>query len=159
MPDRKEFTVGWARSQKAVYRRGYNFVVYLDGCQIPFQKVSGLSDEAGFETLQEGGYNRGAHYLIQPGSGERTVTLEMGLLPGEAEMQEFFPGCRFEQEVAIYVLGSGVGTESSVSIAAKYYLQRAFVRRISLSELQASTSGLMIATLELGYSSLEQEQE
>ena len=31
--------------KEELYRRGYNFIVYLEGKQIPFQRVSGLADQ------------------------------------------------------------------------------------------------------------------
>ena len=37
--------------KEELYRRGYNFIVYLEGKQIPFQRVSGLADQGSFETL------------------------------------------------------------------------------------------------------------
>ena len=40
--------------KEELYRRGYNFIVYLEGKQIPFQRVSGLADQGSFETLREG---------------------------------------------------------------------------------------------------------
>ena len=43
--------------KEELYRRGYNFIVYLEGKQIPFQRVSGLADQGSFETLREGGRN------------------------------------------------------------------------------------------------------
>ena len=44
-----------ADRSKELYRRGYNFVVELEKKRIPFQKVSGLSEEGNFEALREGG--------------------------------------------------------------------------------------------------------
>ena len=38
--------------KEELYRRGYNFIVYLEGKQIPFQRVSGLADQGSFETLR-----------------------------------------------------------------------------------------------------------
>ena len=65
--------------KEELYRRGYNFIVYLEGKQIPFQRVSGLADQGSFETLREGGRNSVVYSLKNQADFQRTVTLERGL--------------------------------------------------------------------------------
>ena len=83
--------------KEELYRRGYNFIVYLEGKQIPFQRVSGLADQGSFETLREGGRNSVVYSLKNQADFQRTVTLERGLLSDEIEMTLYQPGYRFRK--------------------------------------------------------------
>ncbi len=78
--------------KEELYRRGYNFIVYLEGKQIPFQRVSGLADQGSFETLREGGRNSVVYSLKNQADFQRTVTLERGLLSDEMEMTSVSTG-------------------------------------------------------------------
>ena len=130
--------------KEELYRRGYNFIVYLEGKQIPFQRVSGLADQGSFETLREGGRNSVVYSLKNQADFQRTVTLERGLLSDEMEMTLYQPGYRF-------MLGQ------DQSIRKAYYLQGCVVNKISLSDLAASESTFVTATIELSYEALEEE--
>lgn len=134
-----------------LYRRGYNFIVYLEGKQIPFQRVSGLADQGSFETLREGGRNSVVYSLKNQADFQRTVTLERGLLSDEMEMTLYQPGYRFREEVSVFMLGQ------DQSIRKAYYLQGCVVNKISLSDLAASESTFVTATIELSYEALEEE--
>ena len=136
---------------KELYRRGYNFVVALEKKRIPFQKVSGLSAEGSFEALREGGRNTVVYSLSNQNSAERTITLERGLLTDEMEFTLYEPGYRFRGEIMIGVLGA------DQSLVKSYYLGGCYIRRISVSELQAGSSSLMIGTMEIGYLTLEED--
>ena len=131
--------------KEELYRRGYNFIVYLEGKQNPFQRVSGLADLGSFETLREGGR------LKKQADFQRTVTLVRGLLSDEMEMTLFQPGYRFREEVSVFMLGQ------DQSIRKAYYLQGCVVNKISLSDLAASESTFVTATIELSYEALEEE--
>ena len=131
-----------ADRSKELYRRGYNFVVELEKKRIPFQKVSGLSAEGNFEALREGGRNTVVYSLSNQNTAERTITLERGLFSDEKEFTIYEPGYRFRGEVMIGVLGSDQSLVKS--------------RRISVSELNAENSSLMLGTIEMGYLTLEE---
>ena len=137
--------------KEELYRRGYNFIVYLEGKQIPFQRVSGLADQGSFETLREGGRNSVVYSLKNQADFQRTVTLERGLLSDEMEMPLYQPGYRFREEVSVFMLGQ------DQSIRKAYYLQGCVVNKISLSDLAASESTFVTATIELSYEALEEE--
>ena len=139
-----------ADGSKELYRRGYNFVVELEKKRIPFQKVSGLSAEGNFEALREGGRNTVVYSLSNQNTAERTITLERGLFSDEKEFTIYEPGYRFRGEVMIGVLGS------DQSLVKSYYLRGCYVRRISVSELNAENSSLMLGTIEMGYLTLEE---
>ena len=133
-----------ADRSKELYRRGYNFVVELEKKRIPFQKVSGLSAEGNFEALREGGRNTVVYSLSNQNTTER------GLFSNEKEFTIYEPGYRFRGEVMIGVLGS------DQSLVKSYYLRGCYVRRISVSELNAENSSLMLGTIEMGYLTLEE---
>lgn len=138
--------------KEELYRRGYNFIVYLEGKQIPFQRVSGLADQGSFETLREGGRNSVVYSLKNQADFQRTVTLERGLLSDEMEMTLYQPGYRFREEVSVFMLGQ------DQSIRKAYYLQGCGGQiRCSLSSLAASESTFVTATIELSYEALEEE--
>ena len=133
-------------------RRSYNFIVYLEGKRIGFERLSGLSEEENFEVLREGGWNRAVYALVSGGGRqERSLTLERGVLEREMEFRLYQPGYRFREEVAIYV------ADQKGEIKKEYYLAGAYIRRISLNELSARDSGLQVASIELGYETLEEE--
>ena len=127
--------------KEELYRRGYNFIVYLEGKQIPFQRVSGLADQGSFETLREGGRNSVVYSLKNQADFQRTVM----------EMTLYQPGYRFREEVSVFMLGQ------DQSIRKAYYLQGCVVNKISLSDLAASESTFVTATIELSYEALEEE--
>ena len=138
-------------NNNALYRRGYNFIVYLEGKKIPFQRVSGLAEQGSFETLREGGRNSVVYRLMNQSDAERTVTLERGLLSDEMEFTLYRPGYRFQEEVAIYVLGH------DQKIKKEYYLQGCVINKISLNDLEAGNSTMVTGTVELTYEALEEE--
>ena len=140
-----------ADKENELYRRGYNFVVVLENKKIPFQKVSGLSGEGNFEALREGGRNTVVYSLSNQNSAERTITLERGLLSDEMEFTLYEPGYRFRGEVMIGVLGM------NQKLVKSYYLGGCYIRRISVSELNADNSNLMMGTMEIGYLTLEED--
>lgn len=140
-----------ADRNKELYRRGYNFVVVLEKKKIPFQKVSGLSAEGSFEALREGGRNTVVYSLSNQNTTERTITLERGLLTDEMEFTLYEPGYRFRGEVMIGVMGA------NQKLVKSYYLSGCVIRRISVSDLQAENSGLVIGTMEIGYTSMEED--
>ena len=82
---------------------------------------------------------------------QRTVTLERGLLSDEMEMTLYQPGYRFREEVSVFMMGQ------DQSIKKAYYLQGCVVNKISLSDLAASESTFVTATIELSYEALEEE--
>ncbi len=137
--------------KEKLYRRGYNFIVYLEGKKIPFQRVSGLADQGSFETLREGGRNSVVYSLRNQADSQRTVTLEKGLLSDEMEMTLYQPGYRFKEEIAVFMLGQ------NQKIKKAYYLQGCVVNKISLSDFAASDSTLVTGTIELSYEALEEE--
>ena len=137
--------------KEELYRRGYNFIVYLEGKKIPFQRVSGLADQGSFETLREGGRNSVVYSLRNQADSQRTVTLEKGLLSDEMEMTLYQPGYRFKEEIAVFMLGQ------NQKIKKAYYLQGCVVNKISLSDFAASDSTLVTGTIELSYEALEEE--
>lgn len=76
-------------------RRSYNFIVYLEGKRIGFERLSGLSEEENFEVLREGGWNRAVYALVSGGGRqERSLTLERGVLEREMEFRLYQPGYR-----------------------------------------------------------------
>ena len=137
--------------KEELYRRGYNFIVYLEGKKIPFQRVSGLADQGSFETLREGGRNSVVYSLRNQADSQRTVTLEKGLLSDEMEMTLYQPGYRLKEEIAVFMLGQ------NQRIRKAYYLQGCVVNKISLSDFAASDSTLVTGTIELSYEALEEE--
>lgn len=137
---------------KELYRRGYNFNVFLGGTnQVPFRRVSGLEMTRPSEALAEGGRNWMVHSLRGQAREEKVLTLEKGLLQNESEFTQFYPGRRIQGEVSIYVLGAGGETVKS------YELQGCMIRKASLSELNAENSGIMSVTLEMTYHTLEED--
>jgi len=138
-------------NSKELYRRGYNFVVYLEGKMIPFEKVSGLSMDISFETLMEGGRNTVVYNLINPVSSEHILTLERGLLTDEAEFTLYQPGYQMVKEMTIYVLGQ------DASVVKGYYLRNCTLQEISISDFDASKSELVLATVKIRYETLEEE--
>ena len=88
--------------------------------------------------------------LSNQNTAERTITLERGLFSDEKEFTIYEPGYRFRGEVMIGVLGS------DQSLVKSYYLRGCYVRRISVSELNAENSSLMLGTIEMGYLTLEE---
>ena len=147
--------VGAGRSEVMRALVGYDKLdsgeIYLEGKQIPFQRVSGLADQGSFETLREGGRNSVVYSLKNQADFQRTVTLERGLLSDEMEMTLYQPGYRFREEVSVFMLGQ------DQSIRKAYYLQGCVVNKISLSDLAASESTFVTATIELSYEALEEE--
>lgn len=137
-------------NKSELYRKGYNFEVYLEGNRVPFKKVSGFSDEGRTEALREGGRNTVIYSLFQPRTEERVVTLERGLLADEMEFESYKPGYQFRSEISIFVLGD------DGSIVKEYYLQGCWIRKISIDDLDASSSNLVSATIEIVYQTLEE---
>lgn len=140
-----------AEKNKEVQRRSYNFIVYFGKKQVGFEKLSGLTEEGDFEIIREGGCNRKAYALLNGYSREKVLTLERGVLEGEKELSLYRPGYRFQDEVAIMVLGHNRTVKKS------YFLNGAYIRRISQRELSAGNSGIQTVSIELGYDSLEEE--
>ena len=109
-----------------------------------------LNWKRNFEALREGGRNTVVYSLSNQNTAERTITLERGLFSDEKEFTIYEPGYRFRGEVMIGVLGS------DQSLVKSYYLRGCYVRRISVSELNAENSSLMLGTIEMGYLTLEE---
>lgn len=143
--------MGKDKKKKELYRKGYNFVVYLDDERIPFKRVSGLSDEINTEAFREGGRNNIVYGLMQPRTGERVVTLERGLISDEKEFEIYKPGYRFYDEVSIFVVGDGT------SYVKSYFLDGCWVKKVSINDFDADNSSLVSVTLEIGYETLEEE--
>ena len=120
---------------------------------IPFRRVSGLEQLRPMEVLREGGRNGFVYSLLQPVDSERTLTLEKGLLEEEPELSIYQPGYQPRKETAVYVLGQDGKAVKS------YYLRGCMIRRASLSELNAESSGLMSLTVEMVYRTLEEDGE
>lgn len=142
---------GKTRDTAELFRRGYNFAVYLEGKMIPFRRVSGLEQSRPTEVLREGGLNNMVYSLLRPVEEERVLTLEKGLLEEEGEFARYKPGYQMRKEVAIYVLG-----QNGAAVKA-YYLRGCAIRKAALSELNAESSGIMSLTVELVYRTLEDD--
>ncbi|MBS6397831.1 MAG: phage tail protein [Clostridiales bacterium] len=134
-----------------IFRRGYNFAVYLEGKMIPFQSVSGLSMEMETEIIQEGGQNRMVYSLNKPSGSEKVLTLSRGLLTDEMEFTLYEPGYQFCKEIAVYVLGGDGAPVKS------YYMRGCTVKKISVAEMNASSSQIVIGTMEIVYRTLEED--
>lgn len=153
--NQKNNTAGVVRknrsTQTGLYRRGYNFAVYLEEKMVPFQKVSGLSMEASFEAVQEGGCNTYAYNLRSASPAEHVLTLERGLLSDEAEFTLYQPGYHLVKGVAVYVLGQ------NDEVVKSYYLNGCIIQKISVGALNASSSELVMANIEIRYLTMEEE--
>lgn len=134
------------------YQKSYNFAVFFGRKKVSFQKISGLSAGAEFEALREGGRNTVVYSLRNQDNAERTITLERGLSATEKEFSDYQPGTRYKDDVIIVSLN-----DRGIPMKA-YYLTGCVIRRLSIGEMNASGSGLVIASMELGFETMEEDK-
>jgi len=118
---------------------------------VRFQRVSGLSAEIGTTTVREGGQNLYSHRL--PDSVEyNNLVLERGMVlasPLNLQNQLTFAAFEFKpSNVIVTLLG-----EDAEPLSAWLFL-RAYPTKWATSDLDASSSDVLIDTLELAYSQM-----
>ena len=116
---------------------------------IRFQKVSGLSAEVTTRTINEGGQNLYAHRLPERVNYNNLV-LERGLVLGSPLNIEFNVALSLFKFAPSNVMVT-LFNDISVPIAG-WFFTRAYPVKWSVSDFDASSSSVVIDTLELAYS-------
>lgn len=128
----------------------YRFKVLIDNQVASFSKVSGLTMDVETEMIAEGGHN-GSGYIVEvPAKASKTLRLEGGIYTNSNSLLERLrPGMYLKQGLVIMVLGA-YGT-----IQTKYSVERAYVTKWEVSELNAENGQVLIHTFEIAYTQLK----
>jgi len=119
---------------------------------IRFQKVSGLKTEVETETLREGGQNLYSHRLPTSVKYENLV-LERGMVVGSPLNLEFNATMSLFKFSTSNVLVTLLGA-NKLPLAAWLFM-KAYPVKWSTSDLDATTPGLVIDSMELAYTRMQ----
>lgn len=133
--------------------RTYKFWVILQAFRLGFSKISGIESSVEFEAFHEGGVNHKTISLLKPFSGERTLVMERGAasrgVVTEILTSRFTVGSRLPTDLIVAVLNPN-------NVLSKMYLVTGCtVKKWSVSDLDASSSEVLIERFELSYESVE----
>jgi phage tail-like protein len=146
-------------SAPLVLSPSYKFYVKVGNLQVAmFTECSGLGAKRAFEPVKEGGINDHVHIL--PGTIEHSnITLKRGLSISTA-LWDWFQAGQFDfavsrQDVTIYQYSPETDTGTEQATAFKTWsLSKAFPVSWKLGEMNSSSSGLVIETLEIAHDGL-----
>ncbi|MEG0780358.1 MAG: phage tail protein [Oscillospiraceae bacterium] len=156
-------TVAQAKSQREGKRKPSNvpplvgnqyFTVFFGTTCISFLRVSNVQLSAEHEDLQEGGLNGYVHVLTKPGSQSGTLTLEKGVVSGDAAsevLRALSPGTRIHVPVTITLCHLEQGKLQNVRA---WGFEDGMVTRREVGNLDGLGSEIAIEKLEITHAGL-----
>lgn len=129
----------------------YNFMVTIGQGIFGFSKMSNLSSQIEYETVQEGGNNDYPLLFPKQKTSPDTLVLEKGVRVRSSDQafNALLEGMRVEQ-VTILLIGEDKQPEK------EFFIQHGLIVKRTFSDLDAAQNGLLIETLEIAHSGLEE---
>lgn len=122
----------------------YQFKVLIGTVFVGFSRVSNISYGVEYEEYQEGGTNDRVLLFRKPHSGTETLILEHGLTDvGKSSLQ---PGMEIDG-ITVLVMRGLVPVRS-------YSIERGYVSKVELSDLNATGGSVLIERIEITHSGL-----
>ena len=129
--------------------KGYNFKVYFDVLSMSFSRISGLEKSIEVENFSEGGMNSRAYSLVAPVMAEKTMTFERGVSRQVSITSILGPGCTIGKEVSIFLL------DDAGRPVRAYFLAGCTIKKITWGTLDASSSQVLVESMEVLYNSVD----
>ena len=133
--------------------RAFRFRVYIGPMLMGFSKITGIENSVETETLQVGGINDRVYSLRKPVFAEKTMTFERGVaargVGALVGTLRFHPGQRIPTDIIITICNHmGLPVEAIV-------VGGAFVKKCTLSELDAMSDQVLIEQFEVSYEDID----
>ena len=123
---------------------GYKFYVFVGAVSLAFNKISGIEEKTNYQTVQEGGVNNKLTFLTAPIDQPSTLVLEDGgLIISLVSMKLCFGSG--PKDVIILLCNPG-GSINNVLM-----IKDAVVSRVSISDLSADESKVVVNSIEMSY--------
>ena len=132
-----------------------NFTVFLGSLRLSFSRVSNISREMEYETIQEGGRNDAVYTVSKGKQGQQTLILEKGVSSaGKDALKDagLYPGAAVREPVLIMVMAPAkTGGRKPVR---SYSFDEGYVTKWEMGDLDAAGSQIMIEKIEIAHSGL-----
>ena len=134
----------------------YNFTVYINHMSFGFTKISGLQRQAESDTILVGGINDRVISLKKQNSAQNVATFSRGV--GNRGLVSYLMGCF---ELGEYYHGDVIVMvkNGSRNINKMFFLEGAYVSKVSYSDLDASSNQVLIETFEVVYEKMTSPNE
>ncbi|MBP0979354.1 MAG: phage tail protein [Oscillospiraceae bacterium] len=123
---------------------GYKFYVFIGSISLAFNRVSGIERTYNYHPLQEGGVNNSLTFLSSPIEQPSTLVFEDGgMRISIAEMKVYFNS--YPKEILVLLCSDSGEIKNVIAI------HNAVVSKISIGNLDAEASKLVVNNIEMKY--------
>ena len=132
-----------------------NFTVFLGSLRLSFSRVSNISREMEYETIQEGGRNDAVYTVSSGKRAKQTLVLERGISSaGKDALKKagLYPGAAVREPVLIVVMGNT--KKGGKHPIRSYSFDEGYVTRWEMGDLDANGSQILIEKIEIAHSGL-----
>jgi len=131
-----------------------NFLVFLGPVKLSFARVSDISLEMEYETVQEGGRNDFVYTLTKGKQSPHTLVLEKGISNAGVDVLRdagLYPGMAIKVPMVIMVMNN---TDVGSLPVRAYSFDEGYVTKWKMDDLDASGDKVMIESIEIAHSGL-----
>lgn len=136
---------------KREYLSNYEFEVQLGtSIRVAFSKITNLSCRRDFEVIPDGGNNTRVCFAEKAKRQPDTVSFQKGILPGgDSDVLEWLTAGLKIHEIMILV-------RQKRELKKIFFIEQGVITNIAFSDLNALNAEIMIKTMELQHSGIEE---